>query len=70
MVGPYRILEKVGNLYKVDLPALIKVYLVILLDRLRKVANNPLPKQVNKPLLAIEVNEENKQKVEEVLAVQ
>ena len=69
MVGPYRILKKIKNLYKVDLPASIKVYLVMLLDRLRKAANDPLLKQINEPLLAIEVNGENEWEVEEVLAV-
>jgi hypothetical protein len=43
MVGPYKILNKVGNSYKVELPDSIKVYPIFLLDKLRKAANNPLP---------------------------
>ena len=34
IVGPYKILNKVGNLYKVKLPDLIKVYLIFLPDKL------------------------------------
>jgi len=34
MVGLYKILNKVGNLYKVKLPDLIKVYPIFLLDKL------------------------------------
>jgi len=53
MVGPYKILNKEGNSYKVKLPDLIKVHPVFSLDKLRKAANNPLPRQKNKPLLPI-----------------
>ena len=34
MAGPYRILEKIGNLFKIDLLTSIKVYPVISPDRL------------------------------------
>jgi hypothetical protein len=34
MAGPYKILNKVGNLYKVKLLNLIKVYPIFLLDKL------------------------------------
>jgi len=53
MVGLYKILNKEGNLYKVKLPDLIKVYPIFLLDKLQKAINNPLPKQKNKPPLPI-----------------
>lgn len=35
IAGPYRILEQVGNLYKIDFPPSIRVYLVVSLGRLR-----------------------------------
>jgi len=44
MVGLYKILNKKGYLYKVKLLDLIKVYPIFLLDKLRKAANNPLPR--------------------------
>jgi len=34
MVRPYKILIKIGNLYKVKLPDLIKVHPIFLLDKL------------------------------------
>jgi len=34
MAGPYKILKKIGNLYKVKLLDLIKVYPKFLLDKL------------------------------------
>ena len=34
MVGLYKILEKVGNSYKVDLLEIVKVHLVFSLDKL------------------------------------
>jgi len=43
MAGPYKILNKEGNLYKVKLLDLIKVHPVFLPDKLRKAANNLLP---------------------------
>jgi len=53
MAGPYKILNKEGNLYKVKLPDLIKVHPVFLLDKLWKATNNPLPEQKNEPPLPI-----------------
>jgi len=53
MAGPYKILNKEGNLYKVKLLDLIKVHPIFLLDKLWKATNNLLPRQKNKPLLPI-----------------
>ena len=53
MVGLYRVLKKIGNLYKVELLNSIKVYPIFLLDKLQKAVNNLLPGQKNKPLLPI-----------------
>ena len=68
IVGLYPILEKVGNLYKVDLLEIIKVYLVFLLDKLQKASKNLLLEQKNKPLLPIQVDSKDEQEVEEILA--
>jgi len=53
MAGPYKVLKKIGNLYKVKLPDSIKVYLVFSLDKLRKAVNDLLPRQKNEPPLPI-----------------
>jgi hypothetical protein len=34
MVGPYKVLKKIGNLYKIKLLDLIRVYPIFLLDKL------------------------------------
>ena len=53
IAGLYKIVNKVGNLYKVKLPDLIKIYFIFLLDKLQKAANDLLPKQKNEPPLLI-----------------
>ena len=68
MAGLYKIIDKVGNLYKVKLPNSIKVHFIFLLDKLQKAINDLLPKQKNKPPLPIQVNKDNKQEVDKILA--
>src|SRR6266700_4652688 len=68
MAGLYKIFEKIGNLYKVELPDSIKVHSVFLLDKLGKAAMDPLLGQRNEPSLPIQVNNNNKWEIEEILA--
>jgi hypothetical protein len=69
MARPYKILEKIGNSYKVDLLASIKVHPVFSLDRLWKAANDPLPGEHNDLPQPIEVDGEAEWEVDDVLAV-
>ena len=50
MASPYKIPKKVGHFFKVTLPELIKIYPIFSLNRLRKAADDLLPKQYNNPL--------------------
>jgi hypothetical protein len=68
MAGPYRIIEKVGHSYRLDLPQSIKVHPVFSPDKLQKASNDPLLRQHNDPLLPIQVNRENEWEVDEILA--
>ena len=46
MAGLYTILERVGNAFRINLPPLIRIHLVISIDKLYKAANNLLPGQL------------------------
>lgn len=67
MEGPYKILERVGNAYKLDLPTSIKVHPIIAASRLRKAANDPVPGQHPDPPPSIEVDGEMEWEVERIL---
>ena len=43
MAGLYEVLKKIGNLYKIKLPDLIRVHPIFLPDKLWKAANDLLP---------------------------
>jgi hypothetical protein len=68
MAGLYRILEKVGHSYRLDLPQSIRVHPVFSPDKLQKASNNPLLRQRNNPPLPIQVNGEDEWEVDEILA--
>jgi hypothetical protein len=68
MAGPYKILKKISNLYKVKLPDLVKVHSVFLLDKLQKATMDSLLGQVNPPPLLIQVNSKDEWEIKEILA--
>jgi hypothetical protein len=67
--GPYRIIEKIGYSYKLDLPITNTVHPVFSADRLRKATDDPLSGQINDPPLPVQYNGKDEWEVEEILAV-
>ena len=68
MAGPYTILERVGNAFRIDLPPLIRIHPVISVNKLYKAANNPLPGQLQELGPLIVVNGQEEWDVDKVLA--
>jgi transposase InsO family protein len=68
MEGPYKILERVGNAYRLDLPASIKVHPIITANRLRRAAMDPVPGQRPDPPPPVEVSGDIEWEVERILA--
>src|ERR1700738_378118 len=68
MAGPYEVLERVGNAYRLRLPDSIQVHPIFSPDKLRKAAIDPLPGQKNEPPLPIQVNGNEEWEVDEILA--
>ena len=69
MAGPFKILERIGHSYRVELPDSIKVHNVFPADRLRKAADDPLPGQINEPPPPIEITGDQEYEVQELIAV-
>jgi hypothetical protein len=68
MAGLYTILEHIGNAFRINLPPLIRIHLVISVDKLCKAANNPLPGQLQEPRPLIVVNRQEEWDIDKVLA--
>jgi transposase InsO family protein len=69
MEGPFLILAKDGNSYKVQLPHTMKIHNVFSPEKLLKAAMNPLPGQINIPPPPLQVTEDEEWEVEHLLAV-
>jgi hypothetical protein len=68
MAGKFRIIERVGNSYRLELPPSMKIHPVFSPDKLRKAADNPLPGQLEDPGEPVEIDGQQEWEVEEVLA--
>jgi hypothetical protein len=69
LAGPYRIMKREGNAFRLDLPDSIKVHPVFAPEKLRKAPSTPpLPGQVQDPAPPLEVNGEDEWEIDEILA--
>ena len=68
MAGPFPVLEKVGNSYKLELPESMRIHPVFSPDKLRRAADDPLPGQVVEPPEPLVIGDEHEWEVEEILA--
>jgi transposase InsO family protein len=68
--GPYKIVAKEGNAYRLELPASMKVHPVFSPNKLRSAAKtDPLPGQIGDAPLPVEVNDQQEWEVEEIIDV-
>lgn len=68
MAGKFRILEKIGNSYRLDLPASMRIHPIFSPDKLRKASNDPLPGQHDEPGEPVVVHEQEEWEVDRILA--
>jgi transposase InsO family protein len=66
--GKFKIVEKVGNSFRVALPATMKVWDVFPPEKLRKASSDPLPGQIQEESHPINITGEEEYEVEEILA--
>ena len=68
-LGPFKIVTKEGHSFRLRLPTSMKINLVMSPDKLRKLAKDLLPSQINKPKDLVEIISNIKYKVKEILIV-
>lgn len=66
--GPFKIIARKGNSFKLQLPASMKIHPVMSPYKLRKDPNDPLPGQVSEPADPVEIAGDIEYEVEEVVA--
>jgi hypothetical protein len=63
----FKVLEKIGHSYHLELPDTIHIHNVFPTDKLHKAADDPLPGQYNKPPPPINITRDDEYEVDKVL---
>ena len=67
MIGPYKILKALGNSYKLDLPASMKIHDVFHSSLLRPASKDPLPGQIPPPPPPVIIDNEEEFEIDDIL---
>jgi transposase InsO family protein len=68
MGGRFKVLEKIGHSYRLELPDTMRIHDIFPAEKLRKAADNPLPAQYNEPPPPINITGTDEYVVEQILA--
>lgn len=66
--GRFKVLEKIGHSFRLELPDTMRIHDVFPADKLRKAASDPLPGQYNEPPPPINITGNEEYEVEKILA--
>lgn len=67
IIGKFKILKQYGNSFKLDIPSFWKIHDVFPAEKLRKVASNPFPGQIQASLNPVNFIGEDEYEVEDIL---
>jgi hypothetical protein len=68
MAGPYKVIGRIGELFRLKLLELIKIHPVFHPEKLRKAPDDPLPGQVIQPPPPVVIVEEPEYEVQDIIA--
>ena len=67
ILGPFRVLDKVGSSYRLELPASMQIHNVFHPSLLRKAATDPLPSQQTEPPRPVTVDSQEEWEIDDIL---